>query len=153
MKVVPVHLVDLVDRGDVGMVERRGCLSFLNEAALALGIGDEVGGKDFEGDLPVELEIHSAVDNAHAAAADLFEDLVVRKGSPDHDEPPGEELSPATDEKSKTCCDFHKRRGRNRIRRGHNRNVMDEFNSAGLVPASLLRWKLTRRDRPLELPI
>jgi hypothetical protein len=29
---------------------------------------------------------------------------------------------------------------------------MDEFISAGLVPASLLRWEVTRRDRALELP-
>jgi hypothetical protein len=78
------RIVDLVDHGDVGMLKGSGGLRLLDEAALALGIGDEVGRQNLESDLAVQLGVHGTVDDAHAAAAQLIEDLVMRKRSPDH---------------------------------------------------------------------
>jgi hypothetical protein len=52
-------------------------LGFLDEAALPLGVGDELRGQDLEGDLAVQIDIHRAVDDPHASTADLREDLVV----------------------------------------------------------------------------
>ena len=69
------------------MLERRGRLRFLEEAAFPFRIGDEIGGQDLECHLAVQLGIDGAVDDAHAAAADFVEDLVVGKGPPDHRSP------------------------------------------------------------------
>ncbi len=41
-----VDLVDFVDDGDIGMLERGRSLGLLDEAALAVGVGDELGWQD-----------------------------------------------------------------------------------------------------------
>ena len=50
---------------------------------MGVGVGDELGREDFEGDLAVELQIERLVDNPHPATADLFDDLVVGEGTAD----------------------------------------------------------------------
>ena len=83
MNAQAVGFVDRVNDGDVGMLERGGRLRFLHEALPAFGVVDEIVGQDLERDLAIEAQVHRAVDHAHAAAADLVEDLVVRKRAPD----------------------------------------------------------------------
>ncbi len=68
---------------DVRVFESSRGLRLLDEASLAVGVGDE-GRKDLQGDLAVELQVEGLVDNPHPASADLFEDLVVGKGAADH---------------------------------------------------------------------
>jgi hypothetical protein len=58
--------------------------SFLNEAAFAFGVSYELRRKNLDGHFAVELEVHSAIDDTHTAAADLGEDLVVRESTSDH---------------------------------------------------------------------
>jgi hypothetical protein len=45
---------------------------------------NELLGKDLERDLAAEIEIAGAIDHAHAATADFFEDLVVGERAADH---------------------------------------------------------------------
>src|ERR1700693_270635 len=45
--------VDVVDRDDVWMVERRGGLRLTDESPLALGVADGLVRQEFQGDLPV----------------------------------------------------------------------------------------------------
>ena len=54
-----------------GMVQGAGGLGFLNEAPLALGIGDLVRGQHLDGDDAVEMRVAGLVDDAHAAFAEL----------------------------------------------------------------------------------
>src|SRR5215472_5087196 len=49
-----VLLVDVIDRADVGMVQRRGRLSFTAEACQGLGISGELSGQEFEGHKAVQ---------------------------------------------------------------------------------------------------
>ena len=47
--------------------------------ARRFGVVDQFFGQDLERHLAPEIHVDRAVDDAHAAAADLFEDLVVRE--------------------------------------------------------------------------
>jgi hypothetical protein len=68
---------DLVEGHDVGMVETGGDLG-LGLEALDVGGGSELAGQDhLEGDETVEAHLPRLVDNAHAAAGDLLQQLVV----------------------------------------------------------------------------
>ena len=67
-----------------GCFSAAGCLGLLNKTALAVGVGDELGREDLQGDLAVELQVEGLVDNPHPATADLFEDLVVGEALADH---------------------------------------------------------------------
>jgi len=69
-----VVLADFVDLHHVGVVQLGECLR-LSEHALALFRGDAIVVQDFDGDVAAELGVVGAVDDAHAAGADLFGDL------------------------------------------------------------------------------
>ena len=71
-----VVLADVVDGGDVGVVQDAGGLGLLLEAAQAIGVGGEGGGEDLDGDVAAEARVLGAVDLPHAAGADGGEDLV-----------------------------------------------------------------------------
>ena len=77
-------LVDLVDDRDGGVGEGGRGLGLLAQPALALRVVLGTGGQDLEGHLPAQSGIHRAVDRAHAALADLPDDLVVGQRAPDH---------------------------------------------------------------------
>ena len=57
-----VRLADVVDRDDVGMVQRRGRPGFLHEAPPALRVGDLVRAQDLERDQPVETAVAGLVE-------------------------------------------------------------------------------------------
>ena len=58
--VAPLVLIDVVDRDDVGVIQRGGGLGFLDEALLALRVGDGLGAEDFDSGRPVEVEVPGA---------------------------------------------------------------------------------------------
>ena len=62
------------------MIQGRGCLSFLNEPALALWIGDFVGRQKLYRHEAIEPRVARLVDHAHAALTKLFLDSVVGDG-------------------------------------------------------------------------
>src|SRR4030042_1006999 len=71
------------------VAEGRGGLGLLDEAALALGVGDLVGRQDLDGDGPVEMGIDGLVDGTHAALADLLDDPVMQERKDEHNEEEG----------------------------------------------------------------
>ena len=79
-----VRFVDLEDGGDVRMVERGGRLGLLDEAPPPFLVGDQFRRQHLESHLAIELGVEGPVDDPHAAAADLVEDLVVGKRLTDH---------------------------------------------------------------------
>ncbi len=83
-----VHVIDLVNDRDVGMFESGRRLRFLDEPALASFVGYQLRTQDLEGNVAVQLDVSSPIDDPHATSANLFEDLVPRKGLSDHGQAP-----------------------------------------------------------------
>ena len=79
-----VDLVDLVDDRDVGMLERRGSLGLLHETLPAEFVGDDLRREQLESHFTVELDVPSSIDDAHTAAADLFENRVMGQRPTNH---------------------------------------------------------------------
>ena len=71
-----VGLVDLVDGADVGVVQRRGGLGFLEEALLSGVVTRQVGRKQFDGDTAIKTGVSRRIDNPHAAAPELRHDRI-----------------------------------------------------------------------------
>jgi hypothetical protein len=67
---------DLVDLDDVGVLELGDRLRLGAEADQRFGVGQIARQDHFQGDEPVELDLPGLVDDAHAAAAQLAEDLI-----------------------------------------------------------------------------
>ena len=72
-----VVLAHLVDRHDAGVVEQRHRLGLVLEPPQLVVAGQDAGPDHLQGDGPVEADLAGAVDDAHAAAAELGLDLVV----------------------------------------------------------------------------
>ena len=79
-----VVLADLVNRADVGMVQRRGRLRFAPEALQRLRVLGHIIGQELQSDKAAELCVLGLVDHAHPAATELLDDAVVRDGLADH---------------------------------------------------------------------
>jgi len=62
------------------MFKCRCRLGFMDESLLGFGIASEVRREELEGDHAVEFGVLGFVDDAHAAFAELLEDLVVGNG-------------------------------------------------------------------------
>ena len=77
-------LADVVDRADVGMVEGGRGTSFTSETFQCLRVSGNVVRQEFEGDKTTKLGVLGLVNYAHTAAAELFDDAVVRDGLADH---------------------------------------------------------------------
>jgi hypothetical protein len=67
---------DVVDGENVRVIQRRGRARFLFKPSRAIGIGHDVGGQDFDGDIASESRIVRAVDLAHTSSTDKGGDLV-----------------------------------------------------------------------------
>ncbi len=75
----PVVRADVVDREDVGMVQRGGRPCLLFKAAKAIGVGRESSGQHFDGHIARETGIARPIDLAHPAGAERSQDLVGAK--------------------------------------------------------------------------
>ena len=75
-------LVELVHPADVLVADPPGQLDFVPEALDRLLVEGDIGVEELEGDLLAHLLIERAVDDAHPAGTELFDQL----------KPPGEEL-------------------------------------------------------------
>ena len=78
-----VLLADVVNRADVGMVQRGRGLRFALKTVERLRIARDIFGQEFQRDEAVQARVLGLVDDAHAAAAELFDDAVVRDGLAD----------------------------------------------------------------------
>ncbi len=71
-------LSDLVDGADVGMIEGGSRAGLTPEAFQSLRIRRHIVGQEFQGDKAAQVNILRLIDDAHTAAAELFNDAVVR---------------------------------------------------------------------------
>jgi len=81
---LPVGLVDLEYRADVGVAERGRRLGLMEEPRAGRSIARPLRRQELERHYPFELEVLGLVDDAHAALAELLDDPVVRDGLADH---------------------------------------------------------------------
>src|ERR1700722_8403061 len=77
-------LADVVDRADVGMVERGRGVGFASKAGERLRVHFHLFGQELEGDKTMQARVFGFVDDAHSAAAQFLDDVVVRDDTPDH---------------------------------------------------------------------
>jgi hypothetical protein len=77
---VSVSFVDFVDGADGGVIQRRSCPGFPPKTLESLGIAGEVFRQELQPNPSAELEVFRLVHCAHAAAAELPENPVVRQG-------------------------------------------------------------------------
>ena len=75
---------DVEDRDDMGIVECGGGARFVEEAGATLMVVGFVRRQDLEGDAAIEAQVDRLVHHAHAAGAQLGEDLVVHQRATDH---------------------------------------------------------------------
>ena len=86
-------LLQAVNSGDVGVVQRRQHPGLALEAGEAFRVFGEALGQDLDGHLAAELAVGGAIDDAHAAGAELLFDAVVAEGLTDHGKgPPGRDV-------------------------------------------------------------
>ncbi len=81
-----IHLagVDVENRDDVAIAQRRGGFRFLGEARPAVGVRNRGGGQHFDGDRPVQVRVQRAVHHAHPARAQLGFDAIMPESLADH---------------------------------------------------------------------
>ncbi len=83
-EVEPLLFADIVDGADVGMVQR-GCGTRLPlKALIGLWVIRQLFRKELQGDAPAQAKVLGFIDNAHATAAQLLRDAVVRDRLADH---------------------------------------------------------------------
>ena len=69
-------LGDLIDGGDVGVVESRRDVSLLEEPLSGEGIGGELYRQELERHGAAQLRVVGTIDRSHSATAEFFDDLV-----------------------------------------------------------------------------
>ena len=72
-----VGLFEIVDRGNVGMIQRGEKLGFTLEAADPVRVAGELSGKDLNGNVTFQLRIARSIDFAHAPGADQRHKLII----------------------------------------------------------------------------
>ena len=77
-------LVDVVDRADVRVVERRGRLGLASEPLQGDLITEELLGQELERHAASQPRVLGLVDDTHPSAAELVDDPIVGDGLTDH---------------------------------------------------------------------
>ena len=78
------HRARLMDGTDVGVVDPGRSFGFAQKALAVFLVAGEFLREEFQGDGALEAGVLGFVDHAHAALAELREDLVVGDGGADH---------------------------------------------------------------------
>ena len=78
---MPPRLLDAVDGGDVGMIQRGEDLGFALEARQPIGVVRERFGQDLDRDVAIQLRVARAIDLAHPACADAARGFRRRRGA------------------------------------------------------------------------
>src|SRR5215469_5285388 len=74
----PLGFVDLIDRADVWVIQRRRSSRFLPEAVERLRVVGNIVWQEFERDKSAETQVLSLVDDPHTAATELLGDPIMR---------------------------------------------------------------------------
>jgi hypothetical protein len=87
-EVHPAVLGVLVHHADVRVVDARRGHRFAQELAASLGVRERALGEELERHFALQPLVARAVDHAHAAGAEPFEDLVMGEPGADHADVP-----------------------------------------------------------------
>ena len=79
-----VLLINFVDGADIRVVQGRRRLGLALKTPQGLGITGNIFRQKLQGHETAQLQVFGLVDNAHAAAAELFNNAVMRDGLADH---------------------------------------------------------------------
>ncbi len=79
-----VLLANVVDRTDIGVIQRGRSLRFTLKAGERLWVSGNIIGKELESDEAMQSRVLSLVDHTHPAATELLYDAVVRDGLANH---------------------------------------------------------------------
>ena len=82
-------LADVVERADVGVVQRRGGARLALEALRGQRVGGRRLRQELHRDVAAEPEVLAPVHDTHAASAQPIDNAVVRDDGTDHLEPKG----------------------------------------------------------------
>jgi putative YphP/YqiW family bacilliredoxin len=77
-------LADVVESADVRVVQRRGDPRLPPEPIERFGVGRELVGQELQRDLTPKPRVFGAINNAHAAGAEPFEDAIVADDGANH---------------------------------------------------------------------
>ncbi len=77
-------LADVVNSADVGMVKSGGGLRLPLKSGQGLGVSRHFFRKEFQSDKTPQAGVFGLVNHAHPAAAEFFDDAVVRDDLSDH---------------------------------------------------------------------
>ena len=83
-EVPAIGLADFVDRANVRMVQSRCCPGFSLKPLKSGRIFLQLPRQEFQGDVPSQIDVFRLIHHAHAAAAKLLQDTVVRNRLTDH---------------------------------------------------------------------
>jgi hypothetical protein len=83
-EVLTVRFVNLVNRADIRMVEGGRSEGFSLEAFAGRRVVLHFGRKEFQRDMPVQLEVFGFINYTHPAAVELRENPIVRNGLANH---------------------------------------------------------------------
>jgi hypothetical protein len=72
------RFLDVVNRADVDVIDRRSRARFLKEASLRVGVAHELRREELERHEAAKPEVLGLVDHTHPASADLGDDAIVR---------------------------------------------------------------------------
>ena len=78
-----VRITDVVDGADVGMVQGRSRSRFALKSGNGLGMASNFRRQELERREPVQSDIFGLIDDTHAAAAELVDDVVMGEGLAD----------------------------------------------------------------------
>src|SRR5215467_11194402 len=78
-----IVLPDLMDRADVGMVQRRGGSRLASRSFERLRVMSNSVGQEFQRNETPKLGVLGFIDDTHSTAAQLLNDAVVRDGLTD----------------------------------------------------------------------
>ena len=77
----PFEASDIVNGADIRVIERRRSARFAAESLDRLRVLRNVVGEKFQGDASAQPGVLGLVDHSHSAAAQLFQDAIVRNGA------------------------------------------------------------------------
>src|SRR5262249_28856018 len=77
-------LADVVNRTDVGVIQRRSGLRLPLEPGKHLRVAGYFWREELQGDEPMQAGVLGFIDHTHAASAELLQDAVMRDGLADH---------------------------------------------------------------------
>ena len=80
----PISLTNIINGGDVRVVDRRRGASLRLETTPAIRVSGDILGKDLDRDRPIETGIHCQIDLTHPTLTEFVGDAEMGEGGTDH---------------------------------------------------------------------